>query len=349
MRRFSLLCALAIILVPSAGSTQQESSAGPYSVVKSAKVGGPGGFDYVYADSASRMLYINRRGMPPAITLYNLDTLAPAGRIPDVNGHGVVVDAPTNHGFTTSKPVVMFDTKTLKPLKNIEVGGNPDGIFYDSFNRRVYILSHAQPYATVIDGASGDVVGTIDLGGAPEQAVSDGKGHVYVDIEDMANIAVVDAKTMAVTAHYDLTGKGGTCAGLAIDAKNGILFAACRNPQNMVILSANDGKIITTASARQRHRRRGVQSQYDGSLQLADGRHADDRQGNEPDQFRGRADGADHAERQDADAGREDEPHLPHRRRVSARPAAAGTRLTSQPQPDDSGFLHDPRRGKEMS
>jgi len=67
-----------------------------------------------------------------------------------------------------------------------------------------------------------------------------------VDIEDKANIAVVDAKTMAVTAHYDLTGKGGTCAGLAIDNKNGILFAACRNPQNMVILSANDGKIITT-------------------------------------------------------------------------------------------------------
>jgi hypothetical protein len=244
MRRFSLLCALAITLVPTAGSTQQES--GPYSVVKSAKVGGPGGFDYVYADSASRTLYINRRGMPPAITMYNLDTLAPAGSIPDVNGHGVAVDAPTNHGFTTSKPVVMFDTKTQKPLKNIEVGGNPDGIFYDSFNRRVYILSHAEPYATVIDAASGNVVGTIDLGGAPEQAVSDGKGHVYVDIEDKANIAVVDAKTMAVTAHYDLTGKGGTCAGLAIDAKNGILFAACRNPQNMVVLSANDGKIITT-------------------------------------------------------------------------------------------------------
>src|SRR5882762_6732128 len=242
MRRFSLLCALAVILAPSAGSTQQES--GPYSVIKTAKVGGPGGFDYVYADSASRTLYINRRGMPPAITMYNLDTLAPAGRIEDVNGHGVAVDAPSNHGFTTSKPVVMFDTKTQKPLKNIEVGGNPDGIFYDSFNRRVYILSHAQPYATVIDGASGNVVGTIDLGGAPEQAVSDGKGHVYVDIEDMANIAVVDAKTMAVTAHYDLTGKGGTCAGLAIDNKNGILFAACRNPQNMVVLSADSGKIL---------------------------------------------------------------------------------------------------------
>ncbi len=246
MRRISLLCALAIVLAPSIGSTQQASSAGPYSVIKSAKVGGAGGFDYVYADAASRILYVNRRGMPPAVTLYNLDTLAPAGRIEGINGHGVAVDAPSNHAFTSSKPVVMWDTKTLMPLKNIEVEGNPDGIFYDSFNRRVYILSHAQPYATVIDGASGNVVGTIDLGGMPEQAVSDGKGHVYVDIEDKANIAVVDAKAMTVTAHYDLTGQGGTCAGLAFDAKNRILFAACRNPQNMVVVGADDGKILAT-------------------------------------------------------------------------------------------------------
>jgi hypothetical protein len=78
----------------------------------------------------------------------------------------------------------------------------------------------------------------------PEQAVSDNKGHLYVDIEDKANVAVVDVKTLTVTAHYDLEGKGGTCAGLAFDAKNPILFAACRNPPNMVMLNADDGKII---------------------------------------------------------------------------------------------------------
>jgi DNA-binding beta-propeller fold protein YncE len=99
----------------------------------------------------------------------------------------------------------------------------------------------------VINAADGSIAGTIpDLGGAPEQAASDGKGHVYVDIEDKDNVAVVDAKALTVTAHYDLTGKGGTCAGLALDAKNNILFAACRNPANMVILNAGDGKVITT-------------------------------------------------------------------------------------------------------
>jgi DNA-binding beta-propeller fold protein YncE len=110
----------------------------------------------------------------------------------------------------------------------------------------VYIFSHRAPNATVINAADGSIAGTIDLGGAPEQAVSDGKGHLYIDIEDKGNIAVVDAKTMAVTAHYDLQGKGGTCAGLAMDVKNQILFAACRNPQTMVMLDAKDGKIITT-------------------------------------------------------------------------------------------------------
>ena len=122
----------------------------------------------------------------------------------------------------------MWDTKTLAPIKTIDVEGSPDGILYDPFNDRVYIFSHRAPNATVINAADGSVAGTIDLGGAPEQAASDGKGQIYVDIEDKGNIAVVDAKTMTVTAHYDLEGKGGTCAGLAMDAKNQILFATCR-------------------------------------------------------------------------------------------------------------------------
>jgi DNA-binding beta-propeller fold protein YncE len=172
--------------------------------------------------------------------------LAPAGEIPNVNGHGAVVDPKTNHAFTTSKPMVMWDTRTLKPIKTIDVEGNPDGIFFDAVNQRVYDLSHAMPHVTVIDSKDGSIVGTIDLGGAPEQAVSDGNGHVYIDVEDMHNVAVVDAKTLKVTAHYDLEDKGGTCAGLAMDAKNRILFASCRNPQNMVMLNADTGKILAT-------------------------------------------------------------------------------------------------------
>ena len=216
-----------------------------YKVVKTAKVGGAGGFDYVYADSAGRRLYIPRTGNPGGrITVFNLDTLAPVGEIPETNARGAAVDPKSNHGFVTSKPVVMFDTKTLAVIKKIDVEGGPDGILFDHFNQRTYIWSHSAPNATVIDSKDGSVVGTIDLGGAPEQAVTDGKGHIYVDIEDKDNVAVIDAKTMAVTAHYDLGGKGGQCAGLAMDVKNEILFVACRKPAMMVIMGAKDGKII---------------------------------------------------------------------------------------------------------
>src|SRR5258706_4142492 len=106
-------------------------------------------------------------------------------------------------------------------------------MFLHAYNQRVYIFSHVAPFATVIDSKDGSVVGTIDLGGAPEQAVSDGKGHLYVDIEDKANVAVVDAKTMAVTAHYDLQGKSRTCAVLALDVQDRMLIDDCRNPHNM--------------------------------------------------------------------------------------------------------------------
>lgn len=120
----------------------------------------------------------------------------------------------------------MWDTETLATIKTIDVDGGPDGILFDPFNGRVHVFSHRAPNATVINAADGSVVGTIDLGGAPEQAVTDGKGHLYVDLEDKDNTAIVDAKTLTVTAHYDLGGKGGGPAGLAFDVKNHILFAA---------------------------------------------------------------------------------------------------------------------------
>jgi hypothetical protein len=244
MRRFHLVIAAGIAILASLGLAQQAGTSGPYRVLKTAKVGGAGGFDYVYADVDGRRLYIARTGNPGRMTVFDLDTLAPVAEIPNVTAHGAAVSTKSGHGFATSKPLAMWDTKTLSLIKTIDVQGGPDGILYDPFNDRVYDLSHNPPNATVINAADGSIAGTIDLGGAPEQGVTDGKGHLYFDIEDKANIAVVDAKTMTVTTHYDLAGKGGVCAGLAMDVKNNILFAACRNPTNMVMLNAADGKIL---------------------------------------------------------------------------------------------------------
>jgi DNA-binding beta-propeller fold protein YncE len=246
MRSIFLTGAALAALTLTAALAQPASSPGPYHIVKTAIVGGEGGFDYIYADVAGRKLYIPRSGQtpPPRIAVYDLDTLQPAGEIAGFNAHGAVVDPKSGHGFATSKPVVMWDAKTLATIKTIDVQGGPDGILFDPFNQRVYILSHGAPNVTVINATDGSIAGTIDLGGAPEQAVTDGAGHIYVDIEDKGQVAVIDAKTMAVTARFDLGAADLTPAGLAFDVKNHILFAACRNPASMVVLNSDTGKIL---------------------------------------------------------------------------------------------------------
>jgi len=248
MRRTSLalLFAVAIGIVASVVLAQNATTAGPYKILKTAKVGGEGGFDYIFADVEGRRLYIPRGGAT-GLMVFNLDTLESVGGIGSAKAGGATVDPKSHHGFSTTKPITMWDANTLQVIKTIDVDGRPDGILFDPYNERVWILSHVPPHATVIDAKEGTVVGTLDLGGAPEQAVSDGKGTIYVNISDKANIAVVDAKNMKVTAHYDVSSKGMRGSGLAYDAKNHILFAYYRQPSpTAVIVNAENGNIITT-------------------------------------------------------------------------------------------------------
>src|SRR5262249_61139310 len=148
------------------------------------------------------------------------------------------------------------DTATMKLIKYIDTApAQGDGIYFDSSNDRVYVFSHPTKDATVIDAKDGTVLGKIDLGGVPEQGLGDGKGMLYVVMQDTpGSVTAVDVKTMKAVAHYPLGDKG-RCNGLALDAKNEILFAACANSGNppaqppqpmMVILSAKDGTILTS-------------------------------------------------------------------------------------------------------
>ena len=282
-----IVCALTAALAQPAGD-------GPYKVLKTVKVGGEGGWDYIYADSAGRRLYIPRGARPevpatdtspaaPAVekrtTIFNLETLEPVGTISGVGGNGAVVCPKTGHGFTSDHPApAMFDVQTMTLMKNIEIPAqatpdaprwSADGIYCDTFNDRVYIGSHPTKSLLVVDAKDGSVVGGVDLGGTPEQTIADGKGTVYQVLQDRpGGVAVIDAKTLKVTAKYmfgdEATGNG-SCNGLALDVKNGILFAACAGvgpapargsappppppagtpgPQAFVILSAKDGKIL---------------------------------------------------------------------------------------------------------
>lgn len=258
----TMVLASILLLAVLHSSAQQSSSSGPYKVLMTAKVGGEGTWDYIYADSVGRRLYIPRRApAPPAgasvktrLSIYDLDTLALLAEIDSVGGHGTVVDPKSSHGFTSSKPISMFDTKTLNVIKTIDAGdAEPDGITFDPFNQRVYVFSHPTKDATVIDAKDGTVLGKIDLGGVPEEGVADGHGKLYDVMQDaQGSVTVVDVKTMKATAHYPLGDKG-RCNGLALDAKNHILFAACASSGNppadpaqpmMVIVNADTGKIL---------------------------------------------------------------------------------------------------------
>jgi DNA-binding beta-propeller fold protein YncE len=245
MKRTALFVIGVVALLTSVGTVLRAQTDGPYKVLKTAKVGGEGGTDYIFADTAGRRLYITRgatqaqpatdtRPEIPAfekrLTIFDLDTLAPVGTIPGVGGNGATVCAKTGHGFTSDHPQPsMFDVKTMKLIKTIEVptGFSADGIYCDNSDDRVYIGSHPTKSLMVVDARDGTVLGNIDLGGTPEQTIADGKGTVYQVLQDRpGGVAVIDAKTMKVKATYRFGDNGG-CNGLTLDSKNQILFAAC--------------------------------------------------------------------------------------------------------------------------
>ncbi len=219
----------------------QDSSA-PYKVLDTTQLMGNGGIDYVYADNDERRVYVPRGGNT---FVFDLDTHKYIGTITNVSGHGVAIDTKTHHGVSSSSPPSLFDTETMTKIKSIEVQSRPDGILFEPFTGKVLILSHSSPSITVIGPKDGTVTGTIDVGGAMEQAQSDGQGKLYVDVEDESKIAVVDMKTMKVITKYDLGDKGDGPSGLGLDAKNHILFAMCHS-QNCVVLNADDGKVLAT-------------------------------------------------------------------------------------------------------
>src|SRR5258705_118483 len=135
------------IAMASGPFAQTAPAAEAYKILKSTQTMGTGGIDYVNADCDGRRLYVPRGG---EVLVFDLDTLKPAGAIPNARARGAAVDPKSHHGFCSSSPVVMWDTKTLETIKTIEVQGRPDGIVFEPLTERIYVLSHSQPNATVI-------------------------------------------------------------------------------------------------------------------------------------------------------------------------------------------------------
>jgi DNA-binding beta-propeller fold protein YncE len=141
---FVTITALGGIIAFSQTPLLRADQAGPYKIVNSAQVPGSGGIDYVFADSDGRRLYVPRGNQ---VLVFNLDTLQSVGSITNARARGVAVDPKSNHGFCSSSPVVMWDTKTLETLKSIPVEGGPDGILFEPMTERIYVFSHRAPNA----------------------------------------------------------------------------------------------------------------------------------------------------------------------------------------------------------
>ena len=239
------LSALALSLV--AGTAFADTPA--YHLAQKISLPGDDGWDYMTLDSTSRHLYLSRG---THVSVLNADTGAVIGDIPNTKGvHGIALDPKSGHGFTSdgrANAVTIFDLKTLKTLKTVSVvkvasDTGPDCVLFDPATERVFTFNGSAGTATAINAATGKVVGTIRLPGRPEFAVADGRGHLYNNIEDKNEVAVINARTLKVERLWPVApGKGPS--GIALDPKSRRLFSVCDNGK-MAVMDADTGKVVS--------------------------------------------------------------------------------------------------------
>ena len=216
-----------------------------YHIIKEIKIGGEGGWDYLTMDSASRRLYVSHN---THVVVVDVDAGKIVGDIPDTQGvHGIAIVQQLNRGFTSNgrtNNVTIFDLKTLKTISQTQTGENPDSIRYEPLSGRVFTFNGRSNNSTAIDAKTGNVAGTIAMGGKPEFSVADGKGKIYVNIEDTSEVVEIDAAKLAVTKRYSLKPCDGP-SGLAIDTKNRRLFSVCGN-RLMAVSDPDAGRVLAT-------------------------------------------------------------------------------------------------------
>jgi len=247
MKRLKQFCIarVSVTLVTLVLVTSGLAAAPGYHEVKTYKLGGEGGWDYLTFDHPSNRLYISRS---THVIVIDADSGKPVGDIPDTPGvHGIALAPEFGRGFVSNGregTVTVFDLKSLKELNRIKVGENPDAILYDPASKRIFTFNGRSDDVTAIDAAKGEVVGTIKVDGKPEFAVSDVRGEIFVNIEDKSEIMALDPNKLAVKSRWPLA----PCeepTGLAIDRKHRRLFSGCSN-KLMAIVDADSGKLIST-------------------------------------------------------------------------------------------------------
>jgi YVTN family beta-propeller protein len=243
--RKRFFCGLVLFLT--AVFTVGAKSPTQYVIKQKFTLGGDGGWDYLTYDPQGKRLFISRA---TRVQVVDPEKGTLITEIPDTAGvHGIALAQDAGKGFTSNgreNTVTVFDLKTLKETAKIKLDGgeNPDAIIYDGASKRVFAFNGRSKNASVIDASNNTVVATIPLDGKPEFAAADGKGMVYVNIEDKNEIQSIDARNAKVMGSWPLTG----CeepSGLAMDAKHRRLFAGCGN-EVLAVVNADSGKVITT-------------------------------------------------------------------------------------------------------
>lgn len=240
--KFTLVLAFAV------GALLQSATAQPpsgYRVSQRFELGGEGGWDYLSLDASAHRLYIARA---TRVMVVDVDSGKLAGEVPGTNGvHGVALIPKLGRGVTSNgrdNSATIFDLKTLKSIATVKTGEKPDSIIYDKASQHVLAFNGNSNNVTVIDPEKAEVVATIALPGRPETGVADGKGKVFVNLEDIAHLAVIDTTTNKAVDNWTLTG----CEepiGLAMDKKNRRLFAGCHN-KVMAVADADTGKVLAS-------------------------------------------------------------------------------------------------------
>lgn len=239
----------AIFFVAKLWGADPRASAAPgssgYHLVKTIPVGGEGFWDYIATDPIGRRIYVSHG---THVVVLDADTQQKVGDIPDTQGvHGIAIASEFSRGFVSNgraNNVTMFDLKSLKTLGLIPAGTNPDAIIFDPASKRIFAMNGRSGNITAINAADGKVVGTVEIGGKLEFAAADGKGTIFVNVEDKSELVHVDSQNLAVLHRWPLA----PCtepSGLAMDTQTRRLFVGCDNKM-MAVLNADTGKIVTT-------------------------------------------------------------------------------------------------------
>src|SRR5260370_41350910 len=236
MRRQFAIALVFALTATAIGAAQ--SGSGKYQVIKTIPVGGDEGWDYVTVDSAARRVYVSHGSH---VVVLDADDYTVVGDIPDTQGvHGIAIASEFGRGFVSdgrANNVTIFDLTSLKTIGTVATGTNPDGILFDPATKRVFTMNGRSQDTTAINAADGTVVGTLALGGKPETAVADGKGTIYVNIEDKSELVHFDSKSLKVLDRWPMAPCEGP-SGLAADWNSRRLFAGC--DKLMTVINADN-------------------------------------------------------------------------------------------------------------